>query len=89
MALVDIVEGIAGIKLKRSYNLGAPKGVKGRNSDNTLISKYLGWEPNTKLRDGLERPISGFTTRSPMPNKRSPWSIFPYQTGIQYPRLKP
>src|SRR5437867_8546036 len=53
--LVDIVEGIAGIKLKRSYNLSAPKGVKGRNSDNTLISKYLGWEPNTKLRDGLEK----------------------------------
>ncbi|MDB6108652.1 MAG: dependent epimerase/dehydratase family protein [Pedosphaera sp.] len=53
--LVDIVEGIAGIKLKRSYNLGAPKGVKGRNSDNTLIEKYLGWEPNTKLRDGLEK----------------------------------
>jgi GDP-D-mannose 3',5'-epimerase len=53
--LVDIVEGIAGLKLKRSYNLGAPKGVKGRNSDNTLIKKYLGWEPSTKLRDGLEK----------------------------------
>lgn len=53
--LVDIVEDIAGIKLKRSYNLGAPKGVKGRNSDNTLIQKYLGWEPNIKLRDGLEQ----------------------------------
>src|SRR5476649_211096 len=49
--LVDIVEGIAGIKLKRSYNLSAPKGVKGRNSDNTLIQKYLGWEPGVKLRD--------------------------------------
>src|SRR5882757_7690544 len=52
--LVDIVEGIAGIKLKRSYNLGAPKGVKGRNSDNTLIKKYLGWEPGISLRRGLE-----------------------------------
>jgi nucleoside-diphosphate-sugar epimerase len=52
--LVDIVEGIAGIKLKRSYKLDAPKGVKGRNSDNTLIKKYLNWEPNVKLRDGLE-----------------------------------
>ena len=53
--LVDIVEDIAGIKLKRSYNLSAPKGVKGRNSDNTLIEKYLGWEPNIRLRDGLEK----------------------------------
>src|SRR5246127_1950968 len=53
--LVDIVEDIAGIKLKRSYNLKAPKGVNGRNSDNTLIMKYLGWEPNTRLRDGMEK----------------------------------
>ena len=53
--LVDIVEGIAGIKLKRSYNLKAPKGVNGRNSDNTLIKKYMGWEPGIRLRDGLEK----------------------------------
>ena len=53
--LVDIVEDIAGIKLKRSYNLKAPKGVNGRNSDNTLIKKLLGWEPNTRLRDGMEK----------------------------------
>ena len=53
--LVDMVEDIAGIKLKRSYNLKAPKGVNGRNSDNTLIKKYLGWEPDTRLRDGMEK----------------------------------
>src|SRR5256886_12654742 len=53
--LVDIVEDIAGVKLKRSYNLSAPKGVNGRNSDNTLIQKYLGWEPNTRLRAGMEK----------------------------------
>jgi GDP-D-mannose 3',5'-epimerase len=53
--LVDIAEEIAGIKLQRSYNLSAPKGVNGRNSDNTLIKKYLGWEPSTRLRDGLEK----------------------------------
>ena len=53
--LVDIVEDIAGLKLKRRYNLSAPKGVNGRNSDNTLIRKVFGWEPSTKLRDGLER----------------------------------
>ena len=53
--LVDIVEDIAGVKLKRCYNLSAPKGVNGRNSDNTLIKKLLHWEPNTKLHDGLEK----------------------------------
>lgn len=53
--LVDIVEDIAGVKLKRSYDLTAPKGVNGRNSDNTLIRKYLNWEPNISLRAGLEK----------------------------------
>jgi len=53
--LVDIVESIAGIRLKRSYDLTAPKGVNGRNSDNTLIQKLLGWEPSIRLRDGLEK----------------------------------
>ena len=53
--LVDIVEDIAGVKLKRSYNLKAPKGVNGRNSDNTLIRKHFGWEPGVRLRDGLEK----------------------------------
>ena len=53
--LADIVESIAGIKLKRHYKLDAPKGVNGRNSDNTLIRQVLGWEPGTRLRDGLGR----------------------------------
>ncbi len=53
--LVDIVEDIAGVKLKRIYDLDAPKGVMGRNSDNTLIKKYLGWEPSIPLRGGLEK----------------------------------
>ncbi len=53
--LVDIVEEIAGIKLERNYKLDAPKGVNGRNSDNTLIQQYLGWEPGTRLRDGMAR----------------------------------
>jgi GDP-D-mannose 3',5'-epimerase len=53
--LVDMVEDIAGVKLKRNYNLSAPKGVNGRNSDNTLIQKTFGWQPNTKLRDGMEK----------------------------------
>lgn len=53
--LVDIVEEIAGIKLQRNYNLAAPKGVNGRNSDNTRIRQYLGWEPSTRLKDGMAR----------------------------------
>ena len=53
--LVDIVEEIAGVKLKRNYNLSAPKGVNGRNSDNTKILKLLGWEPSIRLRDGMAR----------------------------------
>ena len=53
--LVDIVEKIAGVKLKRSYNLGAPKGVRGRNSDNTLIKKLMNWAPSIRLEDGMEK----------------------------------
>lgn len=53
--LVDLAEDIAGIRLKRNYNLKAPKGVNGRNSDNNLIKQYLGWAPDTRLRAGLEK----------------------------------
>jgi len=53
--LVDIVEGIAGVRLKRRYALDAPKGVRGRNSDNTRIRAYLDWEPSTTLAEGLEK----------------------------------
>ena len=53
--LVDIVEDIAGIKLKRTYDRNAPKGVNGRNSDNSWILDRLDWEPSIRLRDGLER----------------------------------
>jgi GDP-D-mannose 3',5'-epimerase len=53
--LVDLVEEIGGVKLERRYNLSAPRGVNGRNSDNTLIRSIFAWEPSTRLRDGLER----------------------------------
>ena len=53
--LVDMVEEIAGVKLVRSYNLSAPKGVNGRNSDNTLILAKLGLEPSIRLREGMEK----------------------------------
>jgi nucleoside-diphosphate-sugar epimerase len=69
--LVDLVEDIAGVKLKRNYNLSAPKGVNGRNSDNTLIKENFNWAPQVKLREGLEKTyawiydeiVSGANTR--------------------------
>ncbi len=70
--LVDLVEEIAGIQLERKYNLSAPKGVNGRNSDNTLIKEIFNWEPGTRLRDGLERTyrwiyddMAGLNTNGP------------------------
>ena len=53
--LVSMVEDIAGVHLERSYDPGAPKGVAGRNSDNTMIRRVLDWEPRTPLRAGMER----------------------------------
>lgn len=53
--LVDLVEEIAGVRLERRYRLDAPRGVNGRNSDNTRLRAALGWEPSTRLRDGLAR----------------------------------
>jgi nucleoside-diphosphate-sugar epimerase len=51
--LVDIAEEIAGIRLRRTYDLSAPRGVNGRNSDNSMILERLGWEPSIRLRRGL------------------------------------
>ena len=53
--LIDVVEDIAGITLGRRYNLDAPKGVRGRYSDNTRIRQTLGWAPSISLRDGMEQ----------------------------------
>jgi GDP-D-mannose 3', 5'-epimerase len=53
--LVDIVAGIAGIAVERHHDLTAPQGVRGRNSDNTLIQRELGWQPSIPLERGLER----------------------------------
>lgn len=52
--LVDLVEKMAGTSLRRTYKLDAPQGVRGRNSDNTLIKSLLGWEPSLPLEVGLE-----------------------------------
>jgi nucleoside-diphosphate-sugar epimerase len=54
-ALVTLLEKIAGVKLERHYDLTAPRGVAGRNSDNTFIQQVLGWEPDTPLQKGMEK----------------------------------
>jgi nucleoside-diphosphate-sugar epimerase len=72
--LVDMVEEIAGVKVERRYDLSAPQGVRGRNSDNTLIEERLGWSPSIRLEDGLEQTYrwvydqmtSGERERSPV-----------------------
>ena len=53
--LVDIVERISGTRFKRRYRLDAPKGVRGRNSDNSLIRQRLNWTPSVRLEDGMRR----------------------------------
>ena len=53
--LLGMVEEIAGVEVKRNYNLDAPQGVRGRNSDNTIIQEKLGWEPEIDLRTGMEK----------------------------------
>jgi nucleoside-diphosphate-sugar epimerase len=62
-ALVDMIEKIAGVKLERCYDLNAPKGVAGRNSDNTFIQQVLGWEPNTPLEEGLRKTYAWIHTQ--------------------------
>ena len=56
--LVDQIETIAGISLERKYLLDAPLGVRGRNSDNTMINEVLNWQPSTELKTGLEKTYS-------------------------------
>lgn len=56
--LVNVIEDIAGVSLTRNYDLEAPRGVAGRNSDNTFIKSILGWEPDTPLRTGMEKTYS-------------------------------
>jgi nucleoside-diphosphate-sugar epimerase len=53
--LADMIIKISGKKIKKRYNLSAPQGVRGRNSDNTLCKKVLGWEPKISLEEGLKR----------------------------------
>ena len=53
--LVSMLEDIAGITLERQHDLSAPQGVRGRNSDNTLIKQIYDWAPEVTLREGMEK----------------------------------
>lgn len=53
--LLKMVEEIAGMKVNRRYDLDAPQGVRGRNSDNAMIKRLYGWEPEIPLQDGMEK----------------------------------
>lgn len=68
--LVDIVQEIAGVKLDRSYKLDAPRGVNGRNSDNTKIRQSLGWEPSIRLVDGLNKTYEWIESQMMSPISR-------------------
>ena len=68
--LVSLIEDIAGVKLKRNYDLSAPLGVRGRNSDNTLIQARLGWEPQITLEDGLAKTYAWIHDQMTGPSTR-------------------
>ena len=51
--LIDLVSSVAGKRLKKRHDLSKPQGVRGRNSDNTLLNRVLGWEPAITLEQGL------------------------------------
>jgi len=78
--LVDMVEAIAGIHLERKYDLSAPQGVNGRNSDNTLIQKYLGWEPSIPLKVGLEKTYAWIYDQYQAREKGGPGVVKEYVT---------
>ena len=56
--LVDMVARIAGKSIRRRHNPSGPQGVRGRNSDNTLLKRVLGWEPSIPLEEGLKKTYS-------------------------------
>ncbi len=53
--LVDLVAQAAGKRISKRHNTLGPQGVRGRNSDNSLLRKVLGWEPKILLHQGLAK----------------------------------
>jgi nucleoside-diphosphate-sugar epimerase len=75
--LVDIVAEIAGKRIRRTYNLSAPQGVRGRNSDNTRLRSVLGWQPVVSLEDGLARTYQWIEKQLQAPDRRPPAEAMP------------
>lgn len=71
--LVDIVEQIAGVTLRRIYKPEAPKGVNGRNSDNTKMRQNFGWEPSIRLQDGMAKTYEWIEKQMLKGNSRAPY----------------
>ena len=57
--------------MKRKYNLDAPQGVRGRNSENTMIKEVLGWAPSISLRDGMEKTYAWIYDQMQKPDSSS------------------
>jgi GDP-D-mannose 3',5'-epimerase len=80
--LVDIVEEIAGLKLRRTYNVDAPKGVNGRNSDNSRIRDYFTWEPSTSLYEGMAKTYEWIECQMMSGVRRQPSAVAPVHLEI-------
>jgi GDP-D-mannose 3',5'-epimerase len=80
--LVSIVAEIAGVKLRRRYNTDAPQGVRGRNSDNTLIERYLGWQPRISLEEGLEKTFAWVHDQMTVVAGRTAWRPSDVRSGL-------
>ncbi|HWB67972.1 MAG TPA: NAD-dependent epimerase/dehydratase family protein [Mycobacteriales bacterium] len=89
--LVDIVEAIAGVTLERHYKLDAPQGVRGRNSDNTLVKERYGWEPSIPLAEGLRRTYEWVYTQVAETSswERRPLAVAPPPATVPEPRPTP
>lgn len=61
--LVDIAASVAGKTIHKAHDLTKPQGVRGRNSDNSLLREVLNWEPSILLRDGLVPTYSWIATQ--------------------------
>ena len=57
--MIQIIEEIADYKVEKNYQLDKPKGVRGRSSDNSYVSKKIGWKPNFTLKEGLQKHMFG------------------------------
>jgi GDP-D-mannose 3',5'-epimerase len=73
--LVDVVEEIARVRLRRRYDPSGPQGVRGRSSDNTLVRERLGWEPSISLRDGMEQTYRWIYDQMVAADRRQPAAV--------------